>query len=97
MDKDDSTRAEKLIAYLQDQKIAVKIPCLLAYGKAEPYQNASKLYEQIEAEIQGIRNYFNKHVYFFKGFSPEIVFYVFPIESIERLRNKETGFYAGLC
>ena len=28
---------------------------------------------------------------------PEIVFYVFPIKSIERLRNKETGFYAGLC
>ncbi len=78
-------------------KIAVKIPCLLAYGKAETYQNSSKLYEQIEAEVQGIRSYFDKHQYSFKGFAPEIVFYVFPIESIERLRNKERGFYAGLC
>ena len=96
-DEDNSTRAEKLIAHLQDHKIAVKIPCLLAYGKIEPYQNASKLYEQIETEVQEIRNYFDKHVYSFKGFAPEIVFYVFPIESIKRLRNKETGFYAGLC
>ena len=97
MDEDDNTRAEKLIACMRDHKIRVKIPCLLAYGKAEPYQNASKLYEQIETEVQEIKKYFNKHLYSFEGFVPEIVFYVFPIESIERLRNKETGFYAGLC
>ena len=60
MDEDDSTRAEKLIAHLQDHKIAVKIPYLLAYGKTEPHQNASKLYEQIEIEVQEIRNYLIK-------------------------------------
>ncbi len=97
MDEDDSARAEKLIGYFRDHKITIKIPCLLAYGKAEVYQNAAELHERIEEELGGIRNYFGKYSYSFEGFVPEIVFYVFPIESIERLRSKETGFYAGLC
>ncbi len=33
----------------------------------------------------------------FRDSALKIVFYVFPIESIERLRDKEAGFYAGLC
>ena len=40
---------------------------------------------------------YKKYTYIFEGLDPEIVFYVFPIESITRLRDKEKGFYAGLC
>ena len=48
-------------------------------------------------EAEGVKAYFNSHPYTFDGFSPEIIFYVFPIESIDRLRDEEKGFYAGLC
>ena len=97
MDEGENTRAKKLIDHLRDQKITIKIPCLLAYEKNEPYQDTQKIYKRIETETLKMKDYFNKHSYTFSGFTPEIVFYVFPIESIERLRNKETGFYAGLC
>ena len=78
-------------------KIKIKIPCLLAYGKSDVYENASELYAKVILEAEAIRDYYKKHTYIFEGFDPEIVFYVFPIESIKRLRDKEKGFYAGLC
>lgn len=97
MDEDDSTRAVKLLEYFKNENIRIKIPCLLAYGEAAVYKDPSKVFEMIENETDSIRKYFSKHQYTFSGFSPEIIFYVFPIESIERLRDKEKGFYAGLC
>lgn len=97
MEENEKTRAHKLVDYFNRANIKIKIPCLLAYGEASVYKDMSQLYQKIEIEVESIKNYFAKHTYIFKSFSPEIVFYVFPIESIERLRNKETGFYAGLC
>ena len=97
MEEDEKTRAHKLLDYFKSANIKIKIPCLLAYGEASVYKDVTQLYQKIEIEVENIKNYFAKHTYIFGGFSPEIVFYVFPIESIERLRNKETGFYAGLC
>lgn len=97
MEDNATLRGQKLLDYFKAAGIKVKIPCLLAYGEEAVYKDAGALYQMLEQETIGIRDYFSKHTYTFHGFSPEIVFYVFPIESIERLRDKETGFYAGLC
>lgn len=97
VDDDASTRAQRLINHLNKLGIRIKIPCLLAYEEGSVYQDAAKLYERVMTEVEGIKLYFSSHQYLFAGFSPEIVFYVFPIESIDRLRDKEKGFYAGLC
>ena len=97
MEDDAALRGKKLLDYFKSESIRIKIPCLLAYGEESVYKDAGALYQMIDRETGSIRDYFNAHTYAFQGFSPEIVFYVFPIESIERLRDKETGFYAGLC
>ena len=97
MEDDAALRWKKLLDYFKSEGIRIKIPCLLAYGEETVYKDAGALYQMIDRETGSIRDYFNAHTYAFQGFSPEIVFYVFPIESIERLRDKETGFYAGLC
>lgn len=97
MDENDETRARKLIDFFREQKIKIKIPCLLAYENDRVYKNSEKLKDLINLEVESIKAYFNKKNYKFSGFAPEIVFYVFPIESLVRLRDKEMGFYAGLC
>ncbi len=95
--EDETVRAQQLIDLLNKLGIRIKIPCLLAYEENGIYQDASKLYERVMNEAEEIKAFFNRHPYTFTGFSPEIIFYVFPIESIDRLRDKEKGFYAGLC
>ena len=97
MEEDEKTRAKKLIECFKTEKIKIKIPCLLAYGKSEVYGDVSELYAKVISEAETVRDYYKRHTYVFDGFSPEIVFYIFPIESIDRLRDKEKGFYAGLC
>ena len=97
MEDDATLRGKKLLDYFKSEGIRIKIPCLLAYGEETVYKDARALCQMIDRETDSIRDYFNAHTYAFQGFSPEIVFYVFPIESIERLRDKEAGFYAGLC
>ena len=95
LNSDDGTRAQELINLLNDLKITIKIPCLLAYDESSVYEEKAYLYERIQAEVEEIKQHFNSKTYSFSGFSPTIVFYVFPIESINRLREKEKGFYAG--
>ena len=97
IDGDDDTRAKELLILLNKLGIRIKIPCLLAYEEDSIYKDSSKLYERIVIEVEGIRDFFNSHSYTFTGFSPEIIFYIFPIQSVKRLRDEENGFYAGLC
>lgn len=96
MEDDTTERAHKLLCYFKEENIKVKIPCLLAYEEENVYKDVSQLYFKIQSETESIREYFTNNTYMFDGFSPDIVFYIFPIESIIRLRNKENGFYAGL-
>lgn len=96
MNSDDESRAYKLLKYFSEHHIRIKIPCLLAYDNQAVYDDASSLCSKISNEVDSIKTYFSSHSYHFRGFSPEIVFYIFPIQNIDRLRNKETGFYAGL-
>ena len=97
IDDNETVRAQQLIELLNKLNTRIKIPCLLAYEEREVYQEATKLYERVIAEVENMRAYFNRYPCAFVGFTPEIIFYVFPIESIDRLRDKEKGFYAGLC
>lgn len=96
IDECTEKRAQKLLSLFSEKNVKIKIPCLLAYGATEAYKDSSRLFAEIESEVSSIREYYRKKTYSFEGFNPEIVFYVFPIESIERIRDKEKGFYAGL-
>ena len=93
---DDDKRAKELLDCFNKHNITFKIPCLLAYDEDKVYKDGSSLYNRIAEETEGIKNYFNRKKYAFSGFVPEIIFYVFPIQSVNRLRDERTGFYAGL-
>lgn len=93
----DADRAKQLIDFLNKHNILIKIPCLLAYDQKSVYNNASTLYNKITSEVEELKDFFNSQSFIFSGFNPEILFYVFPIESINCLRDKGKGFYAGLC
>lgn len=97
LDEDNDLRTKALMDYFQKHNIRIKIPCLLAYGEDTVYQDAGQVYSRIQLEVDSIRKYYSKHAYSFNQIVPEIVFCIFPIESVERLRDKESGFYAGLC
>lgn len=96
-DENDSRRIAELLKHFQKSNIKIRIPCLLAYGKSSVYSEAKDVFNKIQVEVESIRQYYAKHSYSFGLITPEIIFYVFPIESVERLRDKERGFYAGLC
>jgi hypothetical protein len=93
--KTDDERAKAMVAFFKEYNISIKIPCLLAYGEGSIYSDVSAVSTAIESEIEGIKDYFTKHTYTFEGIEPEILFLVFPIKDLEKLRGKE-GFYAGL-
>lgn len=95
--ENEEFRACQLIDVLNANGIRIKIPCLLAYEENSVYKDAAKLYEGILAEVDDLKKFFNNRSYVFANFNPEIIFYVFPIKSISGLRDKEKGFYAGLC
>ena len=97
INSEENSRSDNLIDYFKKHHINIKIPCLLAYGNGTVYDDAKKLSDKIKNEIDSIKQYYDKKTYVFDGITPEIIFCVFPIESIERLRDKEYGFYAGLC
>lgn len=97
LDEDSMQRADALLDCFRKNNISIKIPCLLAYGQGAVYQNPATIFEMIESETESIQKYYLAHKYEFEGFDPEIIFYLFPIQDINRIRSKETGFYAGLC
>lgn len=96
LNADNAKRAQLLVEILQKNNIRIKIPCLLAYEKNGVYKTPDALAERLQMEINSIKNYFIKQRYRFNGFSPDILFYIFPIRSLKELRSKENGFYAGL-
>ena len=97
INSEENSRSDNLIDYFKKHHINIKIPCLLAYGDGTVYDDVKKLSDKIKNEIDSIKQYYDKKAYVFDGITPEIIFCVFPIESIERLRDKECRIYAGLC
>ena len=96
LDQDPVSRQVALIKCFKENNISIYIPCLLAYGYGDLYQNAAEIFTKIEDEIKEMQSYFLNHIYSFSGFDPKIIFYIFPIEDIKRLRDEESGFYCGL-
>lgn len=94
--KPDAMRQVALTKCFNDNHITVYVPCLLAYGAECVYKNPPEIYAHIERECSEMQSYFLSHKYTFSGFTPRILFYIFPIEDIARIRDKEGGFYAGL-
>ncbi|SHH57323.1 protein of unknown function [Sporobacter termitidis DSM 10068] len=90
------SRQKTLLECFQQNRISIYIPCLLAYGQASVYKTAAEIFQKIEDENKEMQTYFLKHSYSFSGFDPKIIFYIFPIEDIDRLRDAESGFYCGL-
>ena len=82
MEDNDVLRGQKLLDYFKSEGIRIKIPCLLAYGADTVYKDASAIYRMIEEETISIRDYYNAHTYVFRGFSPEIVFYILTMLNI---------------
>ena len=95
--EDQASRVSALFDYLDSEKIKICIPCLLAYEENKVYSDPGQIYNRIQSEVDSIKKYYLANRYSFERITPEIVFCIFPIESIERLRDKEHGFYAGLC
>jgi len=92
--KSDQKRATALIQHFNNNGISIVIPCLLAYGKGTIYSDISKVKEAIEDELKLIQAYYQRKTYTFDNFAPQIVFYVFPLKDLGKLRME--GFYAGL-
>ncbi len=96
LEEDPEQRADALMRCFRENNISIRIPCLLAYGEGLVYENPAAVFTMIEQETESIQKYYLSHKYEFEGFSPEILFYIFPIQDLGRIRNRETGFYAGL-
>ena len=96
LEENPITRTNKLLQCFRDNNVKIRIPCLLAYGQGLVYENPAAVFAMIEKETESIQEYYLSHKYEFDSFEPEILFYIFPIQDIARVRSKETGFYAGL-
>lgn len=94
-EKNDEQRAHAFIQFIKDENITINIPCLLAYGKQSVYSNVEEIEEAITNEMESMKKYFQDRTYKFEEFYPQLMFFVFPLEDLEKLRGVD-GFYAGL-
>lgn len=92
--EDESKRAIELLKCFLDNGIQINIPCLLAYDKNSVYKDINNLQKEIEKETKWAKNNFNK-IFNFQSITPKLLFFIFPLEDIEKLRGDD-GFYAGL-
>ena len=96
VEEDDKNRARSLLQYFVDEKIKIKVPCLLAYEAEDVYKSPTTIYQILEQETKSFITYYKENNYLDK-LDFEIIFCIFPIKSLERLRSNENGFYKGLC
>lgn len=90
-------RAEKLINTFRKFNITICIPCLLAYPKSSIYSNDLLLQEKLYNEVDFIESIFETKTVKNHGVNTKILFYIFPLESIDLIRsNKKGGLYEGL-
>ena len=75
-DEDEVNRAEQLMQFLKKQNIGVRIPCLLAYDRADTYADILKLRSKIKSEIEWAKGIFEKN-FPFAGIKPELLFIIF--------------------
>ena len=94
IDKSDRQRADQLLDFLEKEKIDICIPCLMVYEKKEVYRDIAKLTNKITSEKVWCKKHFAKYFKFSK-INPKLLFIIFPIEDIDKLRG-DKGFYYGL-
>lgn len=88
-------RERELVKLFERKDISIKIPCLLAYENELLYDNPANLYLNLCNEIEKVRLFYSKKNYSSLVLKPHIMFMVFPLSSIEQIRDEE-GFYNGL-
>ena len=86
---------ESLIKLMEDTNVSLKIPCLLSYEYADLYEKPELLYQRLCEEIDNLSSFYSEKNYDSLVLRPEIVFYIFPIISLDEIRS-EKGFYDGL-
>ena len=91
-----SEREKALIQYFSDNNIEIIIPCLIAYGRGSLYADIREVKKKIVDEVNELKVKFEKEEYRFEGINPKIIFYIFPLKDINKLRG-DGGFYDGLC
>lgn len=90
-----SERVQALIKLMEDTNVSLKIPCLLSYEYADLYEKPELLYQRLCEEIDNLSSFYSEKNYDSLVLRPEIVFYIFPIISLDEIRS-EKGFYDGL-
>ena len=92
----DERRAEELVEYFRKNSIDLMIPCLAAYGENTVYNDVNALMEKIDLELRDIQEFFGNKNYESENFELKIIFFIFPIADLGKLRDKNGGFYGGL-
>lgn len=96
IEEDETKRETALLQCFKQNNVSINIPCLMAYEESEVYCDASCIVQKIDEELLDIQRFFMKKSYFFSGFSPNIIIYIFPIKDVQKLRDNSGGFYSGL-
>lgn len=84
---DTSIRNNKICEFIKNNNIKVEIPCLLLYGKDSVYSDIEKIKENLNAEVELVKQFFENLSFNIYDFDFSISFYVFPSKSIVELRK----------
>lgn len=88
----DSKKMKFLINFLKDNKVIIKIPCLLAYTE-DIYKDNSTLNINVLNSVNKMIKEFEKTDFqIVKGLEYQIMFCVFPLEDVKELRRKIVEF-----
>lgn len=85
-------KRQSLFSLLKSSNIEIMIPCLLAYT-ADIYSNEYVLEDEVKKCAQDIVDYFDDQIFdVAEDLDYKIIFYVFPIENVQSLREKIASF-----
>lgn len=84
---DTNIRNTKICEYIKKNDIKIEIPCLLLYGKESVYSDINKLKENLDEEVECVKQFFDELSFNIYDFNFSIIFYVFPSKSITELRK----------
>lgn len=92
---DDEEKVNKLISYLKDHNIKVKIPCLLAYTENK-YSDCSELDEMVDTCVKIMVDEFDKSEFeISQELDYELHFCIFPISDVSKIRENIIDFKKG--
>lgn len=81
-------KIEKLLELLHKNNVKIKIPCLMAFT-SDIYKDPSVFKNKIESITNSMIKYFDTEIYPINiGIDFDILFYIFPIDSVPEIRRK---------